>query len=209
MAASHDGNDEPVRHGAQFFRQVKGEGRPAGARAMQEPDLAVETDTLGSPDAFRCKHGMAKPEHGVDGIARRTSRPDRRRELTRLNRSSERAKVDPGGIAFHAPNLIARAGVAEPDDTLPCPGCTSDHPLGLRGVLPVSCPSFQNRLLWSFAATIVFEISRAWLQSDAALFCASLGCTFPLAGPLTMNLTAPLLRSAATRTPRRTHASSA
>ena len=64
-------------------------------------------------------------------------------------------------------------------------------------------------LFWSFAAVTALATANDRVSSITASNCAVRRCTFPLVGPLTTNRMAPLIRSAATRTPRRTHASRA
>ena len=124
LAPAYDGNNESICHGTQFFRQVKSEGRTACAGPMEKPDLIVESDALGGTDTLGHQHGIAKPEHGVDRVARRTPGPAGKLEFSRRDRSSERTEIDPGGIALNAPDLVAGAGLAKPRETLSYQRCT-------------------------------------------------------------------------------------
>ena len=119
LPPAHQRYDEPVGQRAQLLGKVKGERRPSGPRAMEEPHLEVQADTLGRTDALGYQQAVAESEHGVDGVSGWTPSPGGELESARRDRLADGAEVDPGGIALDAPDMVCRVGAGQPSDPLP------------------------------------------------------------------------------------------
>ncbi len=119
LSAAYQRHHEPIRQCPQLFRQIECEGGPAGPRAVEEPHLVVETDTLQRTTALGHQQPVAVAQHRVDGVARRSPRPRRESQLGRRHGLLHRPEVNPGCIPFDAAHGVARHRISQSRNSLP------------------------------------------------------------------------------------------
>ena len=106
LPPANQGHHEPIRQRPQFFRKIQGKRWPAGTRAMEEPHLVIQPDAFQGTDELRYQQPVAKSEHGVDWITRRSLAARREPEIALRQGSTDRTEVGSGRIAFHSSNMV-------------------------------------------------------------------------------------------------------
>ena len=108
LPTTYQRNDEPVRQRAKFFSQIQRKGGATRSRAMKEPHLVIESDALQRTCALGHDEPIAKAQHCINGVSRRSPRSRREPHLRLRQHLFKRTEVNPGGVPFDAAYMVAR-----------------------------------------------------------------------------------------------------